>query len=231
MVVPGALVPRLAAAGLLAHPELRNVLAVWRAPERLLLSPAWRHPSAGLVDMLVFGETALLGSRRGADGRATPLPFGDVRAPRDSGKAVWTAEIARTPAGTIALRGPMVPRHPFPPGVERLAAPHFKADASGFVDTGYSCRLDRAGETVTVTGPPPGIVSVGGYRFVLNELEDLVRQTDSGAALTALPDALAGHRLAGIAGDADSVRAGLVALGLNPLVTEAFRDRRKSQAA
>ena len=39
VVVPGALVPQLAAAGLLDHAELKNVLAFWRAPERLADQP------------------------------------------------------------------------------------------------------------------------------------------------------------------------------------------------
>ena len=231
IIAPGALVPRLAAAGLLAHPELRNVLAVWRAPERLSISPAWRHPSASLTDVLVFGETALLGLRRDADGRPAALPAGNVAAPRGSAQAVRIAEIARSPAGTLALRGPMVPRHAFPPGAERLAPPYLRADKQGFVDTGYSCRLDRATDSVTVTGPPPGLVSVGGYRFMLSELEELVRRVDGGATLAALPDALAGHRLAGVADNAKIVRAGLMALGANPLVADAFAGRRRPSAA
>jgi non-ribosomal peptide synthetase component E (peptide arylation enzyme) len=231
LVVPGPLVPQLAAAGLLAHPELKNVLAVWRAPERLLISPAWLHPSAALIDMLVFGEIALLGSRRGADGRPTLLPAGQVRAPHGSPNSVLMAEIERTEAGTMALRGPMVPRHAFPPGSESLAGPHLSADAGGFVDTGYSCRLDPATPALQVTGPPPGIVSVGGYRFVSSELESLISRAGSSAALTALPDALAGHRLAGIAGNAKEVGAALAALGVNPLVAGAFRERRLPKAA
>jgi hypothetical protein len=66
---------------------------------------------------------------------------------------------------------------------------------------------------------------------VLSELEDLINRTDSAAALTALPDALAGHRLAGIAHNADEVSAALAALGVNPLVADAFRQRRLPNAA
>ena len=143
VVVPGALVPQLAEAGLLAHAELKNVLAVWRRPERLMTSPAWQHANASLTDMLVFGETALIGLRRDADGLAVPLPAFAAMAPRGSGNAVTVAETARTRTGTMALRGPMVPRHPFPPGAERLGSPHLKADAEGFVDTFYACRIDR----------------------------------------------------------------------------------------
>ena len=98
-----------------------------------------------------------------------------------------------------------------------------KADAEGFVDTGYACRIDRMTGTLMVTGPPPGIVSVGGYRFVLSELEDMVRRANGGAFITALPDALAGHRLAGISGAAATCARTLDGIGANPLVAGAFR--------
>mgnify|MGYP003578806947 CR=1 FL=1 len=49
------------------------------------------------------------------------------------------AEVARTMAGTLALRGPMVPKHAVPPGAERLNIPHLRAHPHGFVDTRYAC--------------------------------------------------------------------------------------------
>ena len=115
----------------------------------------------------------------------------------------------------------MVPRHRFPLGAERPGQPRLKADPDGFVDTLYPCRLDLS-SAVTVTGPPPGVVSVGAYRFVLRELEDLVRRADGGAFVTALPDALAGHRLAGISGSGGDIRATLAGVGVNALVADAF---------
>ncbi|MEA2980462.1 MAG: hypothetical protein QOF09_2285 [Alphaproteobacteria bacterium] len=223
IVVPGPLVPELAEAELLAHAELKNVLAVWRAPERILGSPAWQHSSVSLTDMMVFGETALVGSRRAADGLPVPLPAFALMAPRDSASAVPVAEIERTATGNLALRGPMVPCYPFPPGAERLGLPYLKTDAEGFVDTFYACRINRTMATVAVIGPPPGLVSVGGYRFVMRELEAMVRRTDGDAFVTALPDALAGHRLAGIASGGGDMRAALAALGVNPLVADAFQ--------
>jgi hypothetical protein len=231
VVVPGVLLPRLLAAGLLEHPELANVLAVWRAPERLLISPPWPRATARLTDMLVFGEIGLLGAHRGIDGRPSPLPAGEIWVPPGSANAVLVAEVARSAAGTLALRGPMVPCQPFPPGAERLPLPHLRADSGGFVDTGYACRVDHAVQSMLVTGPPPGIVSVGGYRFAVRELNDLVRRADGGGALSALPDALAGHRLAGTSGDRDAVRAALSALGANPLVADAFRDQPNAEVA
>ncbi|MEI8151657.1 MAG: class I adenylate-forming enzyme family protein [Hyphomicrobiales bacterium] len=218
VIVPGTLVPQLADAGLLAHPALRSVLAAWRAPERCAASPAWGHSSASLTDVLIFGETALIGSRRDAHGMPVPLPAGTAQMPRGTAQAVPVADIARGEAGTLTVRGPMVPRHAFPTGTAEL-----KADAQGYVDTFYPCRIDRLANTVTLTGPPPGIVSVGGYRFVLNELEDAVRHAGGGAFVTALPDALMGHRLAGISGGSDDVPAALTEQGANPLIADAFR--------
>jgi hypothetical protein len=43
--------------------------------------------------------------------------------------------------------------------------------------------------------------------------------------LTALPDQLNGHRLAGRAHDIGRVREALSELGLNPLMVDAFRSR------
>jgi len=223
VVVPGALVPQLSQAGLLAHAGLKHVLAAWRTPERFLVSPAWQHPRATLTDMLIFGETAVIGSRRDADGLPVPLPAEAAKSPRGSANGRPVADIVRTETGTLALRGPMVPRHPFPPGAARLSAPHLKAHAGGFVDTLYPCRIDRMLGTVMVSGPPPGIVSVGGYRFVLSELEGLVRRANGAAVITALPDALAGHRLAGISGGGDDVRAALADHGVNSLIAGAFQ--------
>ena len=40
----------------------------------------------------------------------------------------------------------------------------------GFADTGYPCRADRDNAELSITGPPPGIVSVGGYRFRLDRI-------------------------------------------------------------
>jgi hypothetical protein len=64
---------------------------------------------------------------------------------------------------------------------------------------------------------------VGGYRFALNELEDVVRRTDGEAFVTALPDALAGHRLAGISVRGEEILTALAQFPVNPLIADAFR--------
>jgi hypothetical protein len=230
VVVPGPLLSRLAEARMLAHPDLKNLLAFWRAPEALAGSPTWQTANVALTDMLAFGEIALLGSRRGASGEPKPPPAGAIFAPQGAAGGALLAEMTRSATGTVALRGPMVPQHAFPPGAERGDTPHLKADAGGFVDTRYACRVDAGSGTFTVTGPPPGMVAVGGYRFALGELAKWVRRTDGDACVTALPDALAGHRLAGIAATED-VRAALATLGVNPLLVDAFDSRSKPAAA
>jgi AMP-binding enzyme len=230
VILPGAMIAQLVQAGLLGEGDgLRCVLAMWRSPERLHASAAWREKAA-LIDVPVFGEAGLFAARRGNTGKPAPIGFGPITAPRGAANGVLAVEVSRTQAGTVAIRGPMVPRHSFPPGVERTDVPHFQTGAGGVFDTGYTCRLDRDGRTMVVTGPPVGIVSVGGYRFVERELQDQVAWAGN-ATLAALPDALAGHRLAGSAASPDSVRNVLAGLGLNPLVIAAFRDRREPGAA
>jgi non-ribosomal peptide synthetase component E (peptide arylation enzyme) len=201
-----------------------DVIALWRTPERMGRALPWRDGKTRMTDVLVFGEIGLIAACRGAGGKPAVIPFGAVTAPRMLKSSITVAEIAPTPSGTVAVRGPMVPRAPFPPGAERSGLPHFKVLPNGFVDTGYACQPDTA--AMVVTGPPPGMIGVGGYRFVLAELQDLVsRAADQHASVAVLPDALAGHRLSGTADRPEIVQASLAKLGMNPLVVAAFRER------
>jgi hypothetical protein len=227
LVVPAALVAPLTEAGMLGG-EGAATIALWRGPERLALSPAWQEAGA-LVDVAAFGECGLHAARRGADGKPVPLLAGPVTVPRASPDAALVVELARTNFGTLALRGPMVPRYAFPPGAERAGLPSLPLGAGGFVDTGYACRVDPAG-ALTVTGPPFGIASVGGYRLRLRDLQESAVRLEPGAALQALPDPLLGQRLAGSAPDPRALVAKLAGLGLNPLVAAAFGPERGDAA-
>jgi hypothetical protein len=201
-----------------------NVIALWRNPERIGRALPWRDNKARMTDVLAFGEIGLIAACRGTGGKPAAIPFGIVTAPRMAKGSIAIAEIAPTATGTVALRGPMVPRSPFPPGAERSGLPYFKVSPNAFVDTGYACQGDVP--AMVVTGPPPGMVGVGGYRFVLADLQDLVSRAGSQhASVAVLPDALAGHRLSGIADNPQAVQAALAKLGINPLVVGAFRER------
>ncbi len=225
LVMPGALALHLAQNGAFAHDDRGAIIGAWRSPERLNNSRVWPASSTILVDVPVFGEAGLLAGRRIADGRPAPIPLGLVTAPRDGSGGVVVGEVAVTAAGTVGLRGPMVPRHAFPPGIERSGLPHAAIDRTGLVDTGYACRLDEGGKSVRVTGAPDGMISVGGYRLPLRELQEAIGRIDSGATLTTLPDPVLGLRLVGNSANREVLQAALTAVGVNPLVTAAFRAR------
>lgn len=223
-VVPGALAARLADAGIIGTGDaLHAVLAVWRAPERLAASPAWSGGEA-FIDVAVFGETGLTAARRGADGMPCAIAPGRIVVPRGAAQGMHVLDVARSAAGTLMLSGPMVPHAAFPPGAERGGAPRLKA-TDGTLDTGYPCRVDPASALLTIDGPPPGIASVGGYRFAMRTLQEMVAGIEDGSTLAAFPDTLAGHRLAGTGINRDAICEALLAQGANPLLVAAFRAR------
>ncbi|HWV96408.1 MAG TPA: long-chain fatty acid--CoA ligase, partial [Xanthobacteraceae bacterium] len=85
--------------------------------------------------------------------------------------------------------------------------------------------IDRTTGAICITAPPSGLLTVGGYRFQADDLDAWAKRLGEGTMLTALPDRLSGHRLAGRANDNARARGALTELGLNPLMIEAFRDR------
>jgi hypothetical protein len=225
LIAPAQFAQRLGDSELAARmPSLRNVIGLWRAPEQVSASEAWIAPHAPFTDVYLFGEAGLFGARRGEDGMPVPVMPGPHGAPREQSGSSIAGEILLTPKGTLGLRGPMVPiaayAPPPPAGDSLIAQP-----PRDYVDTGYAARLDRPSGAICITAPPSGIVAVGGYRFLSNDLQEWARRLGQGALLTALPDRLSGHRLAGRAQDNARAREALSELGLNPLMVEAFRDR------
>lgn len=225
LIAPAQLALRLGDSDLAARmPSLRNVVGLWRAPEQVATSEAWTAPHAPLTDVYLFGEAGLFGARRGEDGMPVPVMPGPHGAPREQSGSSIAGEILLTPKGTLGLRGAMVPiaayAPPQPVGDTLIAQP-----PRDYVDTGYAARLDRPSGAICITAPPSGIMAVGGYRFLSNDLQEWARRLGQGALLTALPDRLSGHRLAGRAQDNARAREALSELGLNPLMVEAFRDR------
>ena len=225
LVAPAPLALRLAEADMPARlPTLRNVIALWRAPEQIANSPVWTVPHAVFTDVYLFGEVGLFGARRTAEGEAAPIKPGPHGAPRAVPGSSIAGETLITPSGTLGLRGPMV-------AIAAYASPAAAADSllapppRDYVDTDYAARLDRATGTLCITSPPAGTMAVGGYRFLSQDLQEWARRLGQGALLTALPDRLSGYRLAGRAQDNSRAREALGQLGLNPLMVEAFRDR------
>ena len=226
LIAPAQLALRLDERDLMERlPSLRNVVGLWRSPEQVASSASWASRKATLTDVYLFGEAGLFGARRNAaDGSAALIKPGPHGAPRELPGSSIAGEILLTPRGTLGLRGPMVPvaayAPPPPPGDSMIAAA-----PRDFVDTDYAARLDRAKGAINITALPSGIMAVGGYRFLAQDLQEWARRLGQGALLTALPDRLSGHRLAGRAQDNGRARDALTELGLNPLMVEAFRDR------
>ncbi len=226
LVAPAQLALRLGEIDMAARlPTLRTLIGLWRAPEQVASSPPWTQPQVTLTDVYLFGEAGLFAAHRtAADGAPAAVRPGPHSAPREVPGSSIAGDIFLTPRGTLALRGPMVsvaPYAPPPPPSDSLIA-HPPRD---FVDTDYAARIDRATGAICITAPPTGIMAVGGYRFLSGDLQEWARRLGQGALLTALPDRLSGHRLAGRAQDNGRAREALAELGLNPLMVEAFRDR------
>jgi len=225
LVAPAQLALRLTETDIPSRlPALRNVIALWRAPEQIVSSPLWTLPHAPLTDIYLFGEAGLFGARRATDGAPALIMPGPHGAPRSAAGATIAGETLITPKGTLGLRGPMVPVAAYPPPSPPSDALVATAPRD-YVDTDYAARLDRSTGAVCITAPPSGIMAVGGYRFLSQDLQEWAKRLGQGALLTALPDRLSGYRLAGRAPDNARARGALGALGLNPLMVEAFRER------
>ncbi len=205
-------------------PSLHNVIGLWRSPEQVASSPPWTSRQASLTDAYLFGEAGLFAALRVEDGMPAPVKPGMQGVPRETPGTSISGEILLTPRGTLGLRGPMVAvaaYAPPPPPSDSLMAP----PPRDYVDTEYAARIDKSTGAIIITAPPSGVMSVGGYRFLASDLQEWSRRLGQGALITALPDRLSGHRLAGRAQDNARAREALLELGLNPLMVEAFRDR------
>jgi hypothetical protein len=226
LVAPAPLALRLGDVGAFAETvALKEVIGIWRTPEHVGSSAGWTG-NQRFSDLYAFGEAGLFAVPRDAGGAATPvLPGAPSR--RSQGPSAAAGEAFVTREGTLALRGAMI-------AVAAYAPPRRPRDGSApqampdYVDTGYAARLDRKTGAICITAPPSGVVNVGGYRFLTNDLNDWAQRLPQGGMLTALPDRVSGHRLAGRATDNARARVALAQLGLNPLMVEAFRDRTSS---
>jgi non-ribosomal peptide synthetase component E (peptide arylation enzyme) len=212
-VVPGPALPALAAGGVLD--ATTDVIALWRSAERMQrTAPCARRQAA--IDVASFGEIGIVATRRSGDLPA-PLAGGVIAVPQPGADAVLI-ETARGPAGTLLLRGPMVPATGFPFG----AKPHPAMTPAGFIDSGEPCRFAADGNALLVTGPPPGIASVGFYRFPACELGRLAESLGADVTLMTVPQEMTGERLAAQTNQRGQAVRKLRELGANPLIVEAF---------
>ncbi|HEX2655615.1 MAG TPA: class I adenylate-forming enzyme family protein [Xanthobacteraceae bacterium] len=231
IILPGPVATRMQEAGLIgAVRGQKSIIALWRAPERMGSASPWID-AVPLIDVTAFGEVGLVAIRRGAKGLPAQIPVGTISTSNGSGDPMRVIEVARSATGSIALRGPMVPHYTFPPGIERSSGIRLKIADDGFIDTGYGCRLDNETKMLTIDRPPPGVISIGGYRFLLRELQNVIATLDKHGSVTALPDMLNGNRLGGLGDDRYAIYDALIEMGANPLLIGAFSDRRLERAS
>ena len=88
----------------------------------------------------------LIAARRGGDGLPVPIPIGPVASTYRAPGAPVVIETSVMPAGTLALRGRMVPTHALQPHAGRPLPDH-----TGYVDTGFACNRGRNAKTLIVT--------------------------------------------------------------------------------
>jgi hypothetical protein len=208
IVVPGPLLEPLADAGFFSLPDVRQVAALWRAPEMLNNAPAW-HEAPALIDAAAFGELGLVYAAR---------PRGEAPAPLRSGAAL---RLSRNDDGVLALSGAMLPSGDLAPATPADDMPRLDRRFGGVVATGYRCRFEPRDESVTVTAPPPDLVGIGGYRLARSEIETTASLFGD-TTIAVLPNALTGHRLAGAAEDGETVAALLAEQGTHALIAGAF---------
>jgi len=228
-VLPASTIAPVADAGLLTKSG-QIVAALWRAPEQMVSAKAWNHPST-VVDVASFGEIGLIAARRDASGLPSPIANGVADPSRRPTGAPKVIEAARNESGILALKGRMVPIHAFPSGSEREQVPRNDLNAGGFMETGFACRAGVDTRSLTITAPPAGVTTVGGYRFRQRDVDATIMQADPTATIVAVPDGDLGQRLAGSAGNPTVLRAALQAQGFNPLISGAFRPRSAVEAA
>jgi non-ribosomal peptide synthetase component E (peptide arylation enzyme) len=121
----------------------------------------------------------------------------------------------------------MVPHEAYPPGLGNYRVAR---DAEGFVRTGFRCRSDGNGALIVEAGPHR-VVSIGGLRFGLDDLQTRFSAIDESVKVLAIEDPLLGERLRIETADRESAVAALLAAGHSQLVIDAIKEERSHRAA
>ncbi|MCC6949006.1 MAG: acyl--CoA ligase [Bradyrhizobiaceae bacterium] len=214
LIAPATALPELASD---QSKPFSSCIGVHRRPQSLGLdfSPL---RSERVVDLMSFGEIGMVSLRRSNASRAEDIPLGPITAPSATrgGPVVIETKIAEE---ELLLRGPQVPRVS---SYDASHTPRVEFDADGFARTGFRCR--KVGENddgIALTASPERVVTVGGLRFGLDDLQSRFAQTSSGIKIAAVEDPLLGERLRIEAENPSAAAAALKAAGHSPLVVQA----------
>jgi hypothetical protein len=172
-------------------------------------------PSKRIVDLHGFGEVAVVAIQREDARCARPIPVGGISAPSATIGTPIVIE-TRIAEGQVCLRGPMLPRLPFPASG---AMPRLLRDREGFIHTGFHCHSDGNGGLL-VDGGPERVVTVGGLRFGLDDLRSRFSTCGDDIKVMAVDDPLLGQRLHIETADPDATIAAMEAAGHSRLVID-----------
>jgi hypothetical protein len=212
LVAPAAALPDIAAQ---RKDPFSSCIAVHRGA-RTLKQDFSSVPSKRIVDLHGFGEVAVVALQREDARRARPIPVGGISAPSATVGTPIVIE-ARIAEGQVCLRGPMLPRLPFPASG---AMPRLLRDREGFIHTGFHCHSDGNGGLLVDAGPDK-VVAVGGLRFGLNDLRSRFSSCGDDIKVMAVADPLLGQRLRIESADPDATIAAMEAAGHSRLVIDA----------
>jgi hypothetical protein len=222
LIAPAAALKPLTASW---HTPLASCVAVHRGSRTYALD--FSPIKAGrVVDFYNFGEIGAVVLMREDTRSATPVPVGPVSAPSGMVGAPIVVDV-RLGNAQLWLRGPMVPHEAYPPGLGNYRVAR---DAEGFVRTGFRCRSDGNGALIVEAGPHR-VVSIGGLRFGLDDLQTRFSAIDENVKVLAIEDPLLGERLRIETADRESAVAALLAAGHSQLVIDAIKEERSHRAA
>jgi hypothetical protein len=222
VVAPAAVLGVLAQA---ASAPFASAIAVHRSARTHAVDLS-RIAAARVVDFHNFGETGAVVLMRDDPRSALPVPVGGISAPSGMAGAPVVVE-AKQKDAQIWLRGPMVPREAYPAG---LGSYRTARDADGFVRTGYRCRSDGNGGLIVEAGPDR-VVSVGGLRFGLDDLQSRFAAIGEDVKILTVEDPLLGERLRIEAANPEAAAAALLAAGHSQLIVDATKGEFGSRGA
>jgi AMP-binding enzyme len=175
-----------------------------------------------LVDFFGLGEQGAAVLRRDEHSKPRQIPIGSIAAP-SSGRAPVVIE-TNVQGDQLLLRGPMLPDA----FVNGHTAPSL-TDVNGFAHTGFRCRSERPGYLL-VDGEPGGVITIGGLRYGLHDLQARVAKCVPDAHVEVVADPVLGERIRVEAVDPAAAVAALRSAGHAEQLIEAVAPATKRRA-
>lgn len=194
MLLPYSAASALAAAGQLASTSC-TIAVVWHAGALLQQKAPLEMLGAQTVDIICFGETAIVARRRKHGETAAELRIGELR-PTEAGlesAALLELKIEGASEGELMLGGAMLPSAIL--GVQEQPLPRVGRLGRTFMSTGLTCRLTGGGAgRAKVIAASPTVLHVANNVIAADELDKHLREHSgvSDAAAYSAPHGILG---------------------------------------